>query len=60
MVASLPAQRTPAIEWDEFVGGYRAGLIERNTARLGPAAHRSAMTATSRVSEKRQALLGCG
>ena len=31
-----PARRTPAIEWDEFVGGYRAGLIEWNTARLGP------------------------
>ena len=25
-----------AIEWDEFVGGYRAGLIKWNTARLGP------------------------
>ena len=31
--------RTPAIEWDEFVGGYRAGLIKRNTARLGPKRH---------------------
>jgi len=31
-----PVQRTPAIEWDEFVGGYRAGLIQWNTARLGP------------------------
>jgi hypothetical protein len=31
-----PARRTPGIEWDEFVGGYRAGLIEWNTARLGP------------------------
>jgi hypothetical protein len=31
-----PARRTPAIEWDEFVGGYRAGLIQWNTARLGP------------------------
>jgi hypothetical protein len=26
----------PAIDWDEFVGGYRAGLIEWNRARLGP------------------------
>ena len=34
--APTPVQRTPAIEWDEFVGGYRAGLIEWNTARLGP------------------------
>jgi hypothetical protein len=34
--APPPSQRTPAIEWDEFVGGYRAGLIEWNTARLGP------------------------
>jgi hypothetical protein len=34
--AAPPAGRTPAIEWDEFVGGYRAGLIEWNTARLGP------------------------
>jgi hypothetical protein len=32
-----PSERmTLAIEWDEFVGGYRAGLIEWNTARLGP------------------------
>jgi hypothetical protein len=35
--APPPTQRvTPAIEWDEFVGGYRAGLIKWNTARLGP------------------------
>jgi hypothetical protein len=34
--APPPARRTPAIEWDEFVGGYRAGLIEWNVARLGP------------------------
>jgi hypothetical protein len=34
--ASPPVQRTPAIDWDEFVGGYRAGLIQWNTARLGP------------------------
>jgi hypothetical protein len=34
--ATPPARRTPAIEWDEFVGGYRAGLIEWNAARLGP------------------------
>jgi hypothetical protein len=34
--AAPPARRTPAIEWDEFVRGYRAGLIEWNTARLGP------------------------
>jgi hypothetical protein len=34
--AAPPARRTPAIEWDEFVGGYRAGLIRWNTARLGP------------------------
>jgi hypothetical protein len=34
--APPPARRTPAIEWDEFVGGYRAGLIKWNTARLGP------------------------
>jgi hypothetical protein len=31
-----PPWRAPAIEWDEFVGGYRAGLIAWNTARLGP------------------------
>jgi hypothetical protein len=31
-----PPRHTPAIEWDEFVGGYRAGLIKWNTARLGP------------------------
>ena len=31
-----PPSATPAIEWAEFVGGYRAGLIEWNTARLGP------------------------
>jgi hypothetical protein len=31
-----PPRHTPAIQWDEFVGGYRAGLIEWNTARLGP------------------------
>jgi hypothetical protein len=34
--APPPLQRTPAIEWDEFVGGYRAGLIQWNAARLGP------------------------
>jgi hypothetical protein len=34
--APPPVQRTPAIEWDEFVGGYRAGLIQWNRARLGP------------------------
>jgi hypothetical protein len=34
--APPPIRRAPAIEWDEFVGGYRAGLIEWNTARLGP------------------------
>jgi hypothetical protein len=34
--APPPDQRTPAIVWDEFVGGYRAGLIAWNTARLGP------------------------
>jgi hypothetical protein len=34
--APPPPRRTPAIEWDEFVGGYRAGLIKWNTARLGP------------------------
>ena len=34
--APPPAQRTPAIDWDEFVGGYRASLIEWNRARLGP------------------------
>jgi hypothetical protein len=28
----LPHRRTPAIEWDEFVGGYRAGLIEMASA----------------------------
>jgi hypothetical protein len=32
--APPPARRTPAIEWDEFVAGHRAGLIEWNTARL--------------------------
>ena len=26
--AAPPARRTPAIEWDVFVGGYRAGLIQ--------------------------------
>jgi len=31
-----PRRVPPAIEWDEFVGGYRAGLIKWNTARLGP------------------------
>jgi hypothetical protein len=31
-----PRRAPPAIDWDEFVGGYRAGLIEWNTARLGP------------------------
>jgi hypothetical protein len=31
-----PGRHTPAIEWDEFVGGYRAGLIQWNRARLGP------------------------
>jgi hypothetical protein len=34
--APPPVQRTPAIAWHEFGGGYRAGLIEWNTARLGP------------------------
>jgi hypothetical protein len=34
--AAPRARRTAAIEWDEFVGGYRAGLIQWNTARLGP------------------------
>ena len=34
--AAAPARRTPAIEWHEFVGGYRAGHIQWNTARLGP------------------------
>jgi hypothetical protein len=28
--AAPPARRTPAIEWDEFVGGYRAGLFQWN------------------------------
>jgi hypothetical protein len=31
-----PRRAPPAINWDEFVGGYRAGLIEWNTAPLGP------------------------
>ena len=39
MVTSPPAQRTSAIEWDEFVGLLPSGLIERNTARLGPKRH---------------------
>jgi hypothetical protein len=26
----------PEIEWDEFVAGHRKGLIQWNTARLGP------------------------
>jgi hypothetical protein len=34
--APPPARRTPAIAWDEFVAGHRAGLIEWNTARLSP------------------------
>jgi hypothetical protein len=34
--APPPVQRTPAIAWDEFVAGHRAGLIEWNVARLGP------------------------
>jgi hypothetical protein len=34
MVATTGPPRR--IEWDEFVGGYRAGRIEWNTARLGP------------------------
>jgi hypothetical protein len=34
--AAPPARRTPAIDWDEFVGGYRAGIIQWNTGRLGP------------------------
>jgi hypothetical protein len=29
-------QRPPAIPWDEFIAGHRAGLIEWNRARLGP------------------------
>ena len=33
---SPPRHAPPAIDWDEFVGGYRAGLIKWNTARLGP------------------------
>jgi hypothetical protein len=28
-----PVQRVPRLEWDEFVGGHRAGLIKWNTAR---------------------------
>ena len=36
-VEAVPsARRPPAIECDEFVGGYRVGLIAWNTARLGP------------------------
>jgi hypothetical protein len=31
-----PRRVGPAIDWDEFVGGYCAGLIKWNTARLGP------------------------
>jgi hypothetical protein len=31
-----PQRPPPVVDWDEFVGGYRAGLIEWNTARLGP------------------------
>jgi len=29
-----PARRLSAMDWDEFVAGHRAGLIEWNTARL--------------------------
>jgi hypothetical protein len=36
VAAPPPVRRTPAIEWDEFVAGHRGGLIEWNTARLGP------------------------
>jgi hypothetical protein len=34
--APPPARRLSAMDWDEFVGGYRAGLIEWNTAPLSP------------------------
>jgi len=34
--APPPARRVSAFDWDEFVAGHRAGLIEWNTARLSP------------------------
>ena len=34
--APPPARRMSAFDWDEFVAGHRAGLIEWNTARLSP------------------------
>jgi hypothetical protein len=34
--APPPARRLSAMDWDEFVAGHRAGLIEWNTARLSP------------------------
>jgi hypothetical protein len=34
--APAPVRRVSAMDWDEFVSGHRAGLIEWNTARLGP------------------------
>jgi hypothetical protein len=34
--APPPARRLSAMDWDEFVAGHRAGLIEWNTALLSP------------------------
>jgi hypothetical protein len=34
--APPPARRLSDLDWDEFVAGHRAGLIEWNTARLSP------------------------
>jgi hypothetical protein len=36
-VAASRSTGTMAFDWDELVGGYRSGVIEWNTSRLGPA-----------------------
>jgi hypothetical protein len=45
--APPPARRLSAMDWDEFVAGHRAGLIEWNTARLSPGRGGQVIGATS-------------